>query len=196
MLRIVVCSQFFQEPELWVALQPMLAQAAKGADHAFRAWSAGCGSGKETYSVAMMLDSVGIGRTAVVIGTDIDEGQLARAGAGGPYTAQDVRDLSAEERATYLEPGGPPYFIVEGLRRRVTHRRHDLRRDPFPEHCDLVLYRSLETCFSATENLSIYKRFAEALRPGGLLFIGAADRAHGIERFGFEQRAPSLYGKP
>src|SRR5688500_18836785 len=89
-MRIVVCSQFFLDTKLWrtladAVLTPMLQHQGE-----LRVWSAGCHSGKEPYSMAMLLDELTPDKRHAILATDVDSALLEVARAGGPYTRQDV----------------------------------------------------------------------------------------------------------
>jgi chemotaxis protein methyltransferase CheR len=140
-----------------------------------------------------MLASAAAKPEGYVLATDYDPEILEQARRGGPFSARDVSNLSAAQLAAHFEPGGPPYFVKSSLRNAVRFEQHDVRSQPPSQDFDLLLYRNVEPFFSAIENIEIYRRLSAAIRPGGLLFIGACERValgHGLP---FRQVGDSLY---
>jgi chemotaxis protein methyltransferase CheR len=190
-------SSFFRDLERWQSLQELVAaellKAAVKRDPVnagLRVWSAGCSIGAEPYSLAMLLDQLAPAGRHQLIATDLDRSALVKARGRGPYNAEEIQNLTPAQRAAYLEPGGPPFFIRERLARKVEFREHDLLASPFPANQDLIVCRNVVIYFTAETKDELYRRFQAALRPGGVLFVGATEivphsqeiglRAHGI----------------
>jgi chemotaxis protein methyltransferase CheR len=191
-MRIVANSQWFMEPEAWELLaNDLLPQLADGA-HRFTAWSAGCSTGKEPFSLAVLLREAQPDLDFLIHATDKDAAALAALHRCGPFTQRDIENIPADWQHRHLEPGTPT-FACSHLLDRMTIAKHDLLHDPFLSNVDLILYRNLETCFSAEENSQVWRGFAGSLRVGGILFAGALDRVpHSVEHL-FQRSAPCLY---
>lgn len=195
-MRVIICSEFFCEPHLWQRLEveflpPLL---ARGAD--FRAWSIGCYTGKEPFSLAILLDSMGHRDGAPLLATDKDPQVLALAVRGGPFTARDVDNIVPEQRANYLIGTSPRIFVRPAIRRRAAFRLEDVARDAPPHRFDLVLYRNVEPFFDASTNQAVCARIFAALRPGGVMFCSSVDRIPGWAEIGFEHRGPAFFRRP
>lgn len=188
MPRVVVGSEFFLDHDRWQALRGLLAPGA-----AVDAWSAGCHTGKEPYSLAILLEEVAPGAAHRILATDADPGLLARARAGGPFPEAQVGRLTPEQRGRYLEPGGPPHFVRRALISRVTFEVHDVREAPARSGLDLILFRDVEPFFSTDESTAAYARLHSALRPGGLLFVGSTDAVPGAGEIGLEPIEHGFY---
>jgi len=185
--RVVVGSEFFLDHDRWHALRRLLP-----AGTAIDAWSAGCHTGKEPYSLAILLDEIAPGAAHSILATDSDPGLVARARAGGPFTEAQVRRLDPGQRARYLEPGGPPHFVRRELISRVTFEVHDVREAP-ARTFDLILFRDVEPFFTSGESTAAYARLHAALRPDGLLFVGSTDAVPGAEGIGLERVERGFY---
>ncbi len=195
-------TRFFRDPERWHTLAqhvlPRLLREAPSTAvrrRGLRLWSAGCATGPETYSLAILLDALAPRSQHSILATDLDRGALDVAKAGGPYGPQEVQNLTPGQRVTYLQPGGPPYFVRESLRKRVVFRRQDLVRDAFPSGLDLIVCRNVVIYFTEETKQELYRKFHAALRPGGVLFLGSTEVLPQSQRQGFRDRGVSFYEK-
>jgi chemotaxis protein methyltransferase CheR len=195
-------SSFFRDRERWQGLQevlekellrPGLRRAAPGAGLSI--WSAGCSLGAEPYSLAMLLDELAPNRRHYLLATDLDRGILAKARARGPFTADEIQNVSGAQRAAYFEPGGPPFFVKERLARRVQFQEHDLLASPFPADLDLIVCRNVLIYFTGETKDILYRNFYRALRPGGILFVGATEIMPHAQEIGFRGCGISFYQK-
>jgi chemotaxis protein methyltransferase CheR len=146
-----------------------------------RVWSAGCASGEEVYTLALLAaEALAPARTPVdVLGTDISGAALAAA-AVGLYRERAVRALDASLRQRYLErQADGRYLVGEQLRALVRFRRHNLARGPFPPlgevGFDLVICRNVLIYFDAPLVERVIDSLGRSLRPGGVLVLGASD---------------------
>ncbi|HEX8906954.1 MAG TPA: CheR family methyltransferase, partial [Longimicrobiaceae bacterium] len=178
---------FFRDPDAWEALArdhlPALI-ARKRPSEPVRVWSAGCASGEETYTLAIVLaEALGVERfrdLVKIYATDADDEALAQARAAA-YTARDLEAVPAELREKYFEPaGGGSFAFRADLRRLVIFGRHDLVRDAPISHLDLLVSRNTLMYFTAEIQTRIVNRFHFALNDNGLLFLGKAEmlRSH------------------
>jgi chemotaxis protein methyltransferase CheR len=161
---------------------PDLLRSARAAgSRTVRVWSAGCASGEEPYTLALLAhEALGPAPPPVdVLGTDISEAALA-AGAAGRYRERAIRALGAAERAQYLDRHADgAYLAGQRLRRLVRFRGHNLARDPIPPAgeaaFDLVVCRNVLIYFDQPLAARIIESLRQALRAGGRLILGAAD---------------------
>ncbi len=173
---------FFRDPETWRALAervlPRILES-KGVDQPVRCWSAGCASGEEAYSLAMLLaEALGdqeFRRRVKIYATDVDEEALAQARQGS-YSAEQVAEVPAELRARYFEAnnGGRHLFRPE-LRRSLIFGRHDLVQDAAISRLDLLLCRNTLMYFNSEAQAKILARFHFALNRQGYLVLGRAE---------------------
>jgi len=193
-------SAFFRDPERWKTLAEMvlprlLKEALQRglAESGLRIWSAGCSIGAEAYSLAILLDELAPRRRHSILATDYDLGALNKARQGGPYTAEEIQNLTATQRSVYLQPGGPPYYVTSSLIKKVEFREHNLFADPFPKELDLIVCRNVVIYFTSAAKDQLYKAFRDALRPGGVLFVGATEIIPHPQTYGLRNAGISFY---
>ncbi|MFZ5808890.1 MAG: CheR family methyltransferase [Chloroflexota bacterium] len=195
-------SAFFRDPERWKSLAEQVlpgllkeAFARSPLDAGLRIWSAGCSIGAEPYTLAILLDEIAPRRRHTILATDFDQGALSKARQGGPYTSEEVQNLTPAQRMAYLKAGGPPHFIQESLIKKIIFQQHNLFGDPFPSEQDLIVCRNVVIYFTAAAKDELYRRFNAALRPGGVLFVGATEIIPHPQDYGFRGFGISFYKK-
>jgi chemotaxis protein methyltransferase CheR len=180
-LCTVSISRFCRDRAVFDALGavvlPALAQAAleRGAPR-LECWSAGCASGEEPYSLAILWHALLAGRfpalSLAVLGTDLDPGLIERARAAC-YRASSLRELPLEWRALAFEPRGRLFCLREPFRAGVRFGRQDLAAELPAGPFDLVLCRNVAfTYFDEPRARLVLAGLASRLRAGGALVIG------------------------
>lgn len=183
MCRIPI-SRFYRDTPVFDALRqavlPALAvRAAKRADATLRAWSIGCASGEEPYSLAMIwafgvqptFPDVGLD----ILGTDVDETMLRRARAAC-YAAGSLKDLPVGWRDRAFERADEHYRLQTCLRRRVQFRRADIRHAMPDDRFDLILCRNLVfTYFASALQREVLARLVTKLAVDGYLVLGKGE---------------------
>jgi chemotaxis protein methyltransferase CheR len=149
-----------------------------------RVWSAGCASGEEAYTLALLAaEAFAPGAPPVdVLGTDVSGAALAAATAGR-YRERAVRGLEPSLRERYLDrQADASYLVGHRLRALVRFRRHNLVRDPVPplgeSRFDLIVCRNVLIYFDAPTIAQVIGSLERSLRRGGMLLLGAADALH------------------
>ncbi len=192
MLTINV-TEFFRDAAQWKRLRetvlPKLAKDQLG----LRIWSAGCSNGGEPYSVAMLLDDLGIRAREPILATDIDRRILQRAEAGGPYLKNDVRQVPESLRRKYLTEEDGGYFVARSVRRKVQFKVLNLLTDRFETNFDLILCRNVVIYFEDETKRDLFRRFHQSLAPRGILFIGATETMLGSDLVGFQRVGGNFY---
>jgi two-component system, chemotaxis family, CheB/CheR fusion protein len=182
---LINVTSFFRDEAAWQFLAsdivPGIVKDRSPADE-IRVWSAGCASGEEPYSLAMLLSEAlaaraggGQARPGVKIyATDVDGDALAQA-RQATYTAEDVAAVPGHLRDKYLEPVGSRYAMCSELRRMVIFGRHDLAHDAPISNLDMLVCRNTLIYFNAEMQRQILGRFHFALKEEGVLFLGQAE---------------------
>jgi chemotaxis protein methyltransferase CheR len=180
-LTPITISRFYRDRDVFARLQdvvlPALASAALAAGRdGLRCWSAGCASGEEAYTLALMWGAVGTARfpslRMQILATDVDATMLERARTT-TYGASSLKELPREWRERGFVRRGALYVLRPEPRRLVTLARHDLRAPPPDGPFDLILCRNVAFTYLAAERQRIVLgHLAAALRPGGALVIG------------------------
>ena len=145
-----------------------------------RVWSAGCSTGEEAYSLAILLvermEALKQSYTVQVFATDIDSRAVDSARLG-LFPASIAADLSVERLARFfvLEPGGQAYRINKGIRDLLVFSEQDLIKDPPFSKLDLISCRNLLIYLDANLQKRIIPLFHYALNPTGMLFLGSSE---------------------
>lgn len=156
--------------------------ARRGPDRAARVWSAGCATGEEPYSVAILLDldfPGADGAGVEIVASDLNAEFLARAQAGR-YRAWSFRGTEIGGDTRYFRRSGELFQLVERIRDRVRFVEHNLAVDPYPppesgDGFDIVFFRNVAIYFRPETIRACIARFASVLRPGGFLLLGEAE---------------------
>ncbi len=188
-------TEFFRDQAQWVELEKQVLPELLAESPRLKIWSAGCSSGDEPYSLAMLLDEAGRGTSTSLLATDLDPASLVKAEAGGPYVADALKNVTAERRARYFREEDRRFHVVDSLRRRISYRTLNLLKDSFGSGYDLILCRNVTIYFDPPVKAALTRRFWEALRPGGVLFIGATEALLGAESEGFTRTTGNFYRK-
>jgi chemotaxis protein methyltransferase CheR len=181
----VTISRFLRDRGLWALLEaevmPVLARAAGSRDPpSLEVWSAGCASGEEPYTLAVVW-KLGLERRFPrvelrLVATDVDDSVLAR-GSTACYPASSLRELSADRRAAAFEERAGLFCLRPEFRQAVQLLHHDVRTPPPGGPYDLVLCRNVAFTYFAPElQRETAAMLTAALRPGGALVLGAHER--------------------
>jgi two-component system CheB/CheR fusion protein len=178
---LINVTAFFRDKAAWTYLQtealPQLL-AAKPDDTQIRVWSAGCASGEEAYTLAMLFaEALGIEafrQRVKIYATDIDEEALAQA-RQALYNNSTLQPVPAPLREKYFEPVGDQWAVYPELRRGVIFGRHDLVQDAPISRLDLLVCRNTLMYFNAETQSRVLDRFHFALDDSGVLFLGKAE---------------------
>ncbi|HEV8310402.1 MAG TPA: CheR family methyltransferase [Methylomirabilota bacterium] len=178
---LINVTAFFRDPPAWDylaadILPPLLER--KGSADPIRVWSAGCASGEEAYTLAMVLAEKlgleGLRRRVKIYATDVDEEALSQA-RQATYSAGRVEDVPTGLREKYFEHANGRYGFHKELRRSVIFGRHDLLQDAPISRVDLLVSRNTLMYFNSEAQGRILGRFHFALNGGGYLFLGKAE---------------------
>src|SRR5215217_8669674 len=172
---------FFRDPPAWGYLAAEILPrilADKGEDEPIRIWSAGCASGEEAYTLAMLAAET-LGPDAVrervkIYATDLDEEALNQA-RQARYAAKQVQGVPPELLERYFEHNGDHYTFSKELRRSVIFGRHNLIQDAPIPRIDLLVCRNTLMYLNSETQAHVLARFSFALREGGFLLLGKAE---------------------
>jgi chemotaxis protein methyltransferase CheR len=175
-------SNLWRNPEQWERLRHDVVPAL-AADGTLRAWSAGCSYGAEAYTLAAVCRLAAPAAYTSILGTDIDRRAIERA---EPPNAL----------AQFFLADGERWRPSAELRALVSFEVGDLLtlRPPAGAY-DLVLCRNTVIYFNEDVRDALHARLADALRPGGVLVVGATERVTAPEAIGLQATAPFTYAK-
>jgi chemotaxis protein methyltransferase CheR len=189
-------SRFFRDRPKWDHLAGQVLPELLQERRRLRIWSAGCSNGAEAYTLAMILHDLGAIDTGhYILATDIDTDVLEKAKQGGPYTREDVQEVPTHHLATHFDVEDEFYRVRPDLRARVRFRHHDLLNDPFEKSFDLIVCRNVVIYFTDEAKKTLYRRFADSLREGGILFVGGTETIPSLHRLPLRPTAISFYRK-
>jgi two-component system, chemotaxis family, CheB/CheR fusion protein len=178
---LISVTSFFRDPEAFAALSarviPRLFESREPGEKV-RIWVAGCASGEEAYSIAMLLQEYrerhDDQRPIQIFATDLHESALAVA-RRGVYAADKLSNVSPERLSRFFTGAGATYQVTKGLRELVIFSRHSVTRDAPFSNLDLVSCRNLLIYLGEELQELVTPLFHHALRPGGSLFLGASE---------------------
>jgi len=172
---------FFRDAAAWEILNQEIIPKilnAKPNNEPIRVWSAGCASGEEAYTIAILLaEALGVEafkNRVKIYATDLDEDALNQ-GRQAVYSPRISQDIAEELVQKYFETSGSNYVFRTELRRCVIFGRHDLVHDAPISRLDLLVCRNTLMYFNADTQARILTRFHFALNDTGFLFVGKAE---------------------
>jgi len=192
---------FFRDRSPFDLLQrhalPKLAQARHKTKR-IRIWSAGCSTGQETYSLAMLFadePQKWAGWTIDILGTDVSNGCVDRARAGTYSQFEVQRGLGINQMIKWFEECPDGWRAVEALRKPVRFQVHNLLEPPpHPGDFDIVLCRNVLLYLNPEKKSLAFERIAAAMASDGWLMLGAGETVIGqTKKLGSDVEARGLY---
>lgn len=187
-------SEFFRNPTHWEVLRKEVVPLLLKERNSLKIWSAGCSTGEEPYSLAIAAKEDRWPLREKILATDIDREVLEKADIG-LYTAKTIETVPAPYVKKYFVQQGANYRISDEIKQMVNFKQHNLLRDPFGTDFDLILCRNVVIYFTEETKDKLYKKFAEALRPGGVIFIGSTEQIFNARNIGLKSVATFFYQK-
>lgn len=177
---------------------PYLAETAKNKD--LRIWSAGCSSGEEPYTLAMIIDEHFRGKKAGwdtrILATDIS-GKMLEKAKKGIYDCDSIKKLPSQWRLNYFRQlDDNSYTVIDKIKNEVIFRKFNLVDGTFPfkRKFHVIFYRNVMIYFDMKTKEELLERFYNALEYGGYLFIGHSESID-RRRTMFRYVIPAVYRK-
>ncbi|MFM6276916.1 MAG: CheR family methyltransferase, partial [Dolichospermum sp.] len=177
---LINVTSFFRDSSAWDYLAKDIIPniLRKKLDQQVRIWSAGCASGEEAYTLAIIFAEIlGIEdfrQRVKIYATDIDEEALNQARQAN-YSGKNIHSVPLELRNKYFDLNNKNYIVHQDLRRAVIFGRHDLLQDAPISRLDLLVCRNTLMYFNLETQGRIINRFHFALNDHGYLFLGKAE---------------------
>jgi len=187
-------SEFWRNPNRWEVLRDVVLPGLTAGKSKLRVWSAACSTGEEPYTLSMILADQGLLTSTYLLASDIDEGALAKA-AEGLYLERSLKDVPPEVAKRYFTPEGAMYRFDPKLKKAVTFKKQNLLLDPFEDNFDLIVCRNVMIYFTEEAKHGLYHKFAQALLPGGILFVGSTEQIFSPSQYGLESAETFFYRK-
>ncbi len=182
-------SQFFRNPDTYRILEqkilPDLCRRARAAGRSeLTLWSAGCASGEEPYSLALLVDDLAVRDLKIhILATDVSEPVLDTARCG-TFEALRLKEVPAEVLDKYFHFENDHYQLIERVRNRVEFHHHNIMTASDYPPADLILCRNVMIYFTREEQERILSRFAASLPEHGALVLGRSETMTGdIRRY-------------
>lgn len=199
---LISVTRFFRDSEEFKRLRSLLPQLiANRGDAPLRVWIAGCATGEEAYSIAMLLaDAMDLRdetfKSAVqIFATDIDKNAL-KVARQGVYGAAVLNDIPEELAAKYLIRQGDTVRVIDSLRSAILFSDHNVCKDPPFQKIDLLCCRNLLIYFGNALQQKIMSRFHYSMSPNAVMFLGTAESVGGSDELFIPNRTAShIYHK-
>jgi chemotaxis protein methyltransferase CheR len=188
-------SEFFRNALQWEVLEKKIFPTLLEKNQHFNIWSAGCSTGEEPYTLAMILAEKAYKMQVSIIATDFDERVLKKA-INGLYKPKEVSAIPASYLKKYFKEVEGQYQASDTLKRFITFKHHNLLRDAYPSQLDLIICRNVVIYFTEETKSIMYRKMFDALKPGGVLFTGSTEQIFQARDIGFESSAVFFYRKP
>jgi chemotaxis protein methyltransferase CheR len=187
---LIGVTSFFRDPDVVEALRTIAIPGLFAHSSTVRIWGAACSNGSELYSLAMLLAESGHLHRARLLGADCRASAVFGARRAS-FTADALRDVDpALVRRYFCERDGL-WCISPFIQSRIDWRQADVLQETEPGEWDMILCRNFAIYLQPCAALRLWTRFHGALRRGGLLVTGKAERPAAIGRF--RQLGPCLY---
>lgn len=187
-------TEFFRNPELFEDLNQTVKKELIDKNKNIKVWSAACSIGAEPYSIAILLDNMPYRVTSRIIATDLDATILKKA-QEGIYSASEVKNVKKEFINKYFKIDGEKYIISDKIKNMVEFKKHDLILDTYDNNFDLIVCRNVVIYFNQDIKDKIYKKFSNALKKDGLLFVGATESIYNYKDYGLTKASTFIYRK-
>ena len=185
---LISVTNFFRDPVAFEALErdvlpALLAQ--RSPDEPVRVWVAGCATGEEAYSVAILLkeqmEQHHCTAEYQIFATDIDE-RGVNFGRNGLYAASIATDVSPERLQKFFTQEKEQFRVVKHIREKVLFANHNVLRDPPFSRIDLICCRNLLIYLDKSAQASVLGTFRFALKPEGFLFLGSSESVEAAQK--------------
>lgn len=178
---LIGVTRFFRDSEAFKALREEVIPsifANASADRSIRAWVAGCATGEEAYSLAILMQehaaTLDAKYAVKIFATDLSSNAIEFAGKG-VYPASIAADVSPELLARYFTVEDKGFRISRGIREQVIFARHNILKDPPFTRLDLASCRNLLIYLQSPWQRKVLSLLHFALRPKGYLFLGSSE---------------------
>lgn len=178
---LIGVTSFFRDPDAFGILRESVIPRLfddRDPEDPVRVWHAGCSTGEEVYSTAILikeyLDERNLDAKVQIFATDVDERAIVRARAGIYHQGIEA-DLSEERLRSWFLPAAGRYQVIKPLREMIIFAHHNIIRDPPFSRLDLLVCRNFLIYLNPEMQMRLIPLFHQVLKPGGVLFLGGAE---------------------
>ncbi|MFM1999663.1 MAG: hypothetical protein RL204_1610, partial [Bacteroidota bacterium] len=177
---LISVTNFFRDEEVFDRLVPIIAEkiAAKEKDGTLRIWVAGCSTGEEAYTYAIIISELlqesNSSLSFQIFATDISE-QAIQIARQGQYTAESIQHLPENLILKYFEKNKSKFEVIKSIKSRVLFAKHDITGNPPFLKQDIVSCRNVLIYFSNNLQKDVFPLFHYSLNPNGILILGKSE---------------------
>lgn len=188
-------SEFYRNPDQWKMMdETYIPELINKFGKNLKIWSAACSTGDEPYSLVMALSKHLPLSNIRIYATDIDKQVIAKAKVG-LYNEKSLTGVPKDLRDKYFTKVGPSYQISDEIKSRVTFKEANLLKNDYPKDYDFIVCRNVLIYFTEEAKDEVFRKFADSLKPGGLLFIGSTEQIMNYKDMGYTRRNSFFYEK-
>ena len=185
-------SEFYRNPTQWEVLQSKVLPEIIARTPSLKIWSAGCSTGEEPYTLAMVLMNSFPRVPFSLLATDVDDGVMNKAKAG-VYIDKALANLPKTYTTRYFTHNDNTYTISDAVKSKIHFAKHNLLRDHFDHNFDLILCRNVVIYFTEESKALLYRNFWQSLKSGGILFTGSTEQIFQAREIGFNLVSSFFY---
>ena len=178
---LIGVTSFFRDADYFEVLKERVIKTLvmnAGQSDQIRVWVAGCSTGEEAYSIAILfmevMEELGERRDIKIFATDLDPDSIAAAGKG-VYGDNIIEDVSVQRLSRYFARKGNTYVVRHDLRKMIVFAQHNVFQDPPFGKLDLISCRNLLIYFQTVLQRNLFGIFHMALNDRGYLFLGRSE---------------------
>lgn len=192
-VRVGESSLFRHKPQIAALLDVVVPALRAAGRRSLRVWSAGCASGEEPYTLAVVLSRALPDVALAVHATDVSAEALAIAEHGN-FPVEELADVPEEYRDAFaIAAHGEEIEVASDVRRLVTFERANLLDGATPKGCDIVWCRNVLIYFSPEARRRAIDRLIAATNPGGVIFVGYSESLRDIEELEARRAGDVVY---
>jgi len=175
---LIGVTEFFRDPSVFETMRTEVLPHLVSLTRPLRVWSAGCSNGSELYSMAILMEQVGLLEGSFLLGSDCRRDAIEHARAG-LYNASDLRKMDPSDHRRYFEKSGSFWQPIAPLRGHIRWKVADLAQGIEEGPWDIILWRNMAIYLSTETAASVWRGLVSALTPEGVLIVGKAERPPG-----------------
>ncbi|MFW5985854.1 MAG: CheR family methyltransferase [Halanaerobiales bacterium] len=189
-------SEFFRNPKNFEYLESDILPSLLGKKGKIKIWSAPCSNGSEPYTIAIILNEMGIKNSRYeILASDIDP-DILKTARKGVYGQNSLKNVPERILNKYFQPANPnsgDYKLNRSIIKEVEFEEKDLIYDRYQKNWDLILSRNFFIYLTRELKDKLTEKFASVLNKGGYLFLGNTEFIFNVSKFGLKKEHLSFY---
>lgn len=187
-------SEFYRNVNQWEILKTTILPELLKNQNTLKVWSAACSTGEEPYTLAMLLSAFIPLNKIKIQAYDIDDEALNKAKLG-LYYEKSIAGVPNIFKRKYFTKIGSSYKISDDIKKCIEFKKFNLLEDIYPSGYDLIVCRNVMIYFTEEAKDEMYHNFNNALKKGGILFVGSTEQIISPIKYNFESVKTFFYKK-